>query len=296
MRPLRQRLLAWLHPRPRVRAWTLLAPGGLWLLVFFLAPILIMLVYSTMPRGIYGGVESGFTLEHYRRFFDPLYLDILRRTFVWSGACTVICLLLGYPVAYAVVRGGRWKNFLLFLVVLPFWTSFLVRTFAMIFLLRDTGLINSWLLQLGLVEQPITMLYTPFAVLAGLVYGFLPFMILPIYASLEKLDLSLLEAAEVLGARPLQRFRRVTLPLSMPGVVAGCLLVFIPALGSFLTANLLGGAKQMMIGNLVQNQFSAARNWPFGSAASFIVMALVLVAVLLYLRVRDRSPAGGVLR
>jgi spermidine/putrescine transport system permease protein len=177
--------------------------------------------------------------------------------------------------------------------VLPFWTSFLVRTFAMIFLMRDTGLINSWLLKLGMVEGPLTILYTPFAVMAGLVYGFLPFMILPIYASLEKVDPSLLEAAEVLGARPAERFRRVTLPLSTPGVVAGSLLVFIPALGSFLTADLLGGAKQVMIGNLVQNQFSSARNWPFGSAASFIVMALVLAAVMLYLRIKDRSPGGA---
>jgi spermidine/putrescine transport system permease protein len=283
----RQRLLGWLHPRPQARAWLLLGPGTIWLLVFFLVPILIMLVYSLMPRGVYGGVDPGFTLEHYRRFFDPLYLDILQRTFVWSVACTVICLVLGYPVAYVLARAGRWKNFLLFLVVLPFWTSFLVRTFAMIFLLRDTGLINSWLVQVGV--DPISMLYTPFAVMVGLVYGFLPFMILPIYASLEKLDLSLLEAAEVLGAKPAERFRRVTLPLSMPGVVAGCLLVFIPALGSFLTSDLLGGAKQMMIGNLVQNQFSAARNWPFGSAASFIVMALVLAAVMLYLKVKDRE-------
>ena len=283
----RQRVLGWLHPRPQARAWLLLAPGTLWLLVFFLIPILIMLVYSVMPRGIYGGVDPGFTLEHYRRFFDPLYLDILQRTFVWSVACTLICLGLGYPVAYVIARAGRWKSFLLFLVVLPFWTSFLVRTFAMIFLLRDTGLINNWLVKLGV--DPIAMLYTPFAVMAGLVYGFLPFMILPIYASLEKLDFSLLEAAEVLGARPAERFRRVTLPLSMPGVVAGCLLVFIPALGSFLTSDLLGGAKEMMIGNLVQNQFSAARNWPFGSAASFIVMALVLAAVMLYLKVKDRE-------
>jgi spermidine/putrescine transport system permease protein len=289
----RERALAWLHRRPEAQAWTLLGPGVFWLAAFFLVPILIMLGYSMMPRGIYGGVEPGFTLEHYRRFFDPLYLDILRRTFVWSIACTVICLVLGYPVAYVIAHGGRWKNFLLFLVVLPFWTSFLVRTFAMIFLMRDTGLINSWLLKLGVIHEPITILYTPFAVMAGLVYGFLPFMILPIYASLEKLDLSLLEAAEVLGARPGARFRRVTLPLSMPGVVAGCLLVFIPALGSFLTADLLGGAKQLMIGNLVQNQFSAARNWPFGSAASFIVMALVLVGVMLYLRVRDRASAEG---
>lgn len=275
------------------RGWTLLAPGALWLFAFFVVPIFIMFVYSFMARGIYGGVEPGFTLEHYARFFDPLYLAVLERTFLWSIACTVICLVLGFPVAYVIVRSGRWRNLLLFLVVLPFWTSFLVRTFAMIFLMRDTGLINNWLLKLGVVGQPLTMLYTPFAVMAGLVYGFLPFMILPIYASLEKLDWSLLEAAEVLGARPAARFVRVTLPLSMPGVVAGALLVFVPALGSFLTADLLGGAKQMMIGNLVQNQFSSARNWPFGSAASFIVMALVLGAVMLYLRVRDQGQLGS---
>ena len=289
----RGRALAWLHRRPEAQAWALLGPGAFWLLAFFLVPILIMLAYSVMQRGIYGGVEVGLTLEHYRRFFDPLYLDILRRTFVWSVTCTAICLLLGYPVAYAIARAGRWRNLLLFLVVLPFWTSFLVRTFAMIFLMRDTGLVNNWLLKSGMIHESITILYTPFAVLTGLVYGFLPFMILPIYASLEKLDHSLLEAAEVLGARPGARFRRIILPLSMPGVVAGCLLVFIPALGSFLTADLLGGAKQLMIGNLVQNQFSAARNWPFGSAASFILMALVLVAVLIYLRVRDRAPVEG---
>ncbi len=285
----RERALAWLYSKPEARAWALLAPGGFWLLLFFLVPLLIMFVYSFMPRGIYGGVEPGFTLEHYARFFDPLYLEVLQRTFVWSIACTVICLVLGYPVAYLIVRGGRWRTLLLFLVVLPFWTSFLVRTFAMIFLMRDTGLINNWLLKLGLIGQPLSMLYTPFAVMAGLVYGFLPFMILPIYASLEKLDPSLLEAAEVLGARPRARFQKVTLPLSMPGVVAGCLLVFIPALGSFLTSDLLGGAKEMMIGNLVQNQFSSARNWPFGSAASFIVMALVLAAVMIYLRVKDKN-------
>jgi spermidine/putrescine transport system permease protein len=285
----RERALAWLYSRPEARAWALLAPGGFWLLLFFLIPLLIMFVYSFMPRGMYGGVEPGFTLEHYTRFFDPLYLEVLQRTFVWSIACTVICLILGYPVAYLIVQGGRWRNLLLFLVVLPFWTSFLVRTFAMIFLMRDSGLINNWLLKLGVIGQPLSLLYTPLAVMAGLVYGFLPFMILPIYASLEKLDPSLLEAAEVLGARPRARFRKVTLPLSMPGVVAGCLLVFIPALGSFLTSDLLGGAKQLMIGNLVQNQFSSARNWPFGSAASFIVMALVLAAVMIYLRVRDKN-------
>jgi spermidine/putrescine transport system permease protein len=264
-------------------------PASLWLLFFFLLPVLIMAGYSVLHRGTYGGVEPGFTLEHYARFFDPLYLGILRRTIAVALACTAICLGLGYPVAYLIARSTRWRHVLLFLVVLPFWTSFLVRTFAMIFLLRDTGLVNTLLLRLGVVAQPVTLLYTPFAVMAGLVYSFLPFMILPIYASLERIDPSLLEAASGLGARPAARFRRVTLPLSMPGVVAGCLLVFIPALGSFLPSDLLGGAKQMLIGNLIQNQFTAARNWPFGSAASVVVMAAVLVGVTAWLARRDRA-------
>ncbi|HWA14967.1 MAG TPA: ABC transporter permease [Gemmatimonadales bacterium] len=293
MAGMREKALAFFYSRPQARAWTLLAPGTFWLMLFFLVPIAIMFVYSLMPRGIYGGVEPGFTIEHYKRFFDPLYLQILTRTFVWSIGATILCLLMGYPVAYLIAMSGKWKNFLMFLVVLPFWTSFLVRTFAMIFLMRDTGLINTMLIHLGIIDEPIVMLYTPFAVMTGLIYGFLPFMVLPIYASLEKLDLSLLEAAEVLGAKPAARFFKVTLPLSMPGVVAGSLLVFIPALGSFLTSDLLGGAKQVMIGNLIQNQFSTARNWPFGSAASFIVMALVLLAVMWYLRVRDRAPGGA---
>jgi spermidine/putrescine transport system permease protein len=278
----------------RLPGWFLALPAGIWLLLFFAVPILILGAYSLMPRGIYGGVETGFTLEHYRRFFDPLYLAILARTALAALTCTLICLLLGYPVAYAIARAGKWKNLLLFLVVLPFWTSVLVRTFAMIFLLRDTGLVNTLLLSTGIIEKPLTLLYTSGAVMAGLVYAFLPFMVLPIYASLEKHDRTLLEAAAVLGARPARGFLRVTLPLSAPGVVAGSLLVFIPALGSFLPSDLLGGAKEVLIGNLVQNQFTAARNWPFGSAASFVVMFGVLVGVTIYLRA-DKG-AGRVAR
>ncbi len=283
----RRRILRFLHDRPQWQAWSLLAPGALWLMFFFLLPVMILFTYSFMPKGLYGGVEWGFTTEHYVRFFEPLYLTILARSVVEALVTTVLCLLLGYPVAYVITRAGEWKSLALFGVILPFWTSFLVRTFAMIFLLRDTGLINTLLLWSGLVSEPLPLLDTPFAVLVGLVYGFLPFMVLPIYSSLEKLDLTLLEAAEVLGARPSSRFFRVTLPLSMPGVVAGCLLVFIPSLGTFLTSDLLGGAKTILIGNFIQNQFTGARNWPFGSAASFVLMAMVLVAVLIYLRIRD---------
>jgi spermidine/putrescine transport system permease protein len=293
MSGLRRSLLRALARRPLLGAWSLLAPGGGWLAVFFVAPLLLMLAMSVMPRGVYGGAEPGFTLEHYHRLVDPLYLRILGRTFTWSALATLVCLLLGYPVAWVIARSRRFRGLLLFLVVLPFWTSFLVRTFAMVFLLRDTGLVNTLLLRIGLIQSPLTLLYTPFAVLAGLVYGLLPFMVLPIYASLEKLDPALLEAAEALGARPGARFLRVVLPLSLPGIVAGSLLVFVPALGTFLTSDLLGGARQVMIGNLVQNQFTVARNWPFGSAASFVLMALVLVAVMLSLKARDKDAAEG---
>ena len=290
----RRRLLRWLHDRPQVRGWGLFAPGATWLALFFLAPLVILLAYSFMPRGTYGGVTPGFTLDNYRRFLDPLYLGILQRTLVLSLLTTLICLLLGFPTAWAIARSGRWRNALLFLAILPFWTSALVRTYATMVLLRDTGLINAVLKRLGVIDLPLHMLYTEGAVLAGLVYGALPFMILPIYTSLEKLDPALLEAAEVLGARPWARLAQVVLPLTAPGIAAGCMLVFIPTLGAFVVPDLLGGAKAMMVGSLVQNQFGPARDWPFGSAASFVVMALVLVAVMGLLKVgrHDREPAG----
>ena len=289
MRPLLRRLAGGLARRPGTQVALLIGPGGLWLVVFFVLPLAVMFAYSLMPRGLYGGVIPGFTFEHYRRFLDPLYLGVLGRTLTLSLLCTALCLVLGYPLAWVIARSGRWKHLLLFLVVLPLWTSFLVRTYALIFLLRDGGLVNHLLQAIGLTDHPLTLLYTPGAVLLGLVYGHLPLMVLPVYASLERLDPALLEAAEVLGARPFSRLRRVILPLSLPGVAAGAMLVFIPSLGAFLTPDLLGGAKQVMIGNLVQNQFGPARNWPFGAAASFVVMAVVLAAVLVYLRRRDRE-------
>jgi spermidine/putrescine transport system permease protein len=288
----RRRLLRWLHDRPRVRGWGLFTPGAAWIALFFLVPLVILLGYSFMPRGMHGGVVPGFTLDNYRRFFDPLYLGILRRTVVLALLTTVLCLLLGFRTAWVLARRGGGRSRGLVLAILPFWTSALVRTYATMVLLRDTGLVNVLLKRLGVIDLPLHMLYTEGAVLAGLVYGALPFMILPIYSSLEKLDAALLEAAEVLGARPWARLVQVVLPLTLPGIAAGCMLVFIPTLGSFVVPDLLGGAKAMMVGNLVQNQFGAARDWPFGSAASFVVMALVLAAVMGLLQVgrRDEHP------
>lgn len=288
----RRQLLGWFATHPRAQRAALLAPGALWLAVFFLVPLLILLAYSFMPRGVYGGVGRGFTLEHYARFLDPLYLSVLGRTVWLSFLTTVGCFFLGLPTAWVIRRSSpNWRNLLLFLVVLPFWTSSLVRTYAMMFLLRDTGLVNTLLLNVGLISTPLDLLYTQGAVLAGLVYSALPFMVLPLYTSIEKLDPALLEAAEILGAGPGARLRQVILPLILPGAVTGSLLVFIPSLGSFVVPDLLGGAKQLLIGNLVQNQFGPARNWPFGSAVSFAVMSVVLV--VLWLRTRGEGGEGG---
>jgi spermidine/putrescine transport system permease protein len=276
--------LAALHRRPQLQRFLLLLPAGGWLVLFFGIPLAIMATYAFRPRHILGGVYPGWTTVHVARLLDPLYLKVMERSVVLALAATLLALVLAYPMAVVIVRASRWRALLLFLVVLPFWTSFLIRTYATIFLLRDTGLINQLLLAMRLIDAPLELLYTPGAVLFGLVTGFVPFMVLPIYASLEKLDPALLEAAEVLGAREWRRFIRVTWPLSLPGVIAGSVLVFVPALGSFLTSDLLGGAKVMLIGNLVQNQFTSARNWPFGSALSFLLLAVVMVGLLMRLR------------
>jgi spermidine/putrescine transport system permease protein len=261
----------------------LVAPAWLWMTLFFLCPVLLVLVYSFLSRGDYGGVTLPLTAASYRRFVDPLYLTILART-AWMAALTTgLCLVLGYPVAYYITfHGGRRKHLLLFLVVLPFWTSFLVRTYAWIFLLRDTGLINTVLVRLGLIDTPLPLLYNDGAVLVGLVYGFLPLMILPLYASLERLDRTLLEAAADLGASPLERLWRVTVPLTRPGIYSGSILVFISALGAYITPDLLGGGKSILIGTLVQNQFTTGRDWPFGAAISLLLMVLVVAGLRWY--------------
>jgi spermidine/putrescine transport system permease protein len=284
MTRLRSSVAAALHRHPRLQATALLLPAGVWLAVFFAIPLAIMATYAFRPRHILGGVYPGWTTVHVARLVEPLYLIVLGRSVALSLLATALALLVSYPIALMIVRSARWRSFLLFLVVLPFWTSFLVRTYATIFLIRDTGLINQVLLAIGVIHQPLRMLYTPGAVLFGLVTGFVPFMVLPIYASLEKLDPALLEAAEVLGAPEWRRFVRVVWPLTLPGVVVGSLLVFVPSLGSFLTSDLLGGAKVELIGNLVQNQFTSARNWPFGSALSFLLLLVVLFGMLAQFR------------
>jgi spermidine/putrescine transport system permease protein len=267
----------------RLRA-IFLAPAALVIVSLMLAPLAIIACYSLLTRGAYGGVELPLTLESYKRFLDPLYLTIVGRSFAMAGAATAACLVLGFPLALFISRAGRRKNFYLLLVILPFWTSFLVRTYAWMFLLRDTGLVNTLLFSAGLIREPLPLLYNHGAVILGLVYGYLPFMVLPIYATLERLDRTLLEAAADLGSREWSTTLRVVAPLALPGIGAGALLVFIPCLGAYLTPDLLGGGKSIMIGNLVQNQFTASRDWPFGSAVSLALMALVMILLLWLVR------------
>jgi spermidine/putrescine transport system permease protein len=267
----------------RLRTWFLL-PSWIWLWVLFAAPFAIVLAYSLLTRGSFGGIATPWTFENYQRLVDPLYLVILLRSFIMAAVSTSLCLVLAFPLALFISRAGRRKNLYLQLVILPFWTSFLVRTYAWLFLLRDTGLINTVLQRLGIIHAPLPLLYNDGAVLLGLVYGFLPFMVLPIYATLERLDPSLLEAAADLGARPWTALWRVVIPLAKPGIRAGSILVFIPCLGAYLTPDLLGGGRTVMIGNLVQNQFTTARDWPFGSALSLALMAIVAVLVVVFLR------------
>lgn len=264
--------------------WTL-SPVVLWMMLFLTIPLLLVVAVSFLTRGVYGGVEWTFTLSNYARMLDPLYLRIVWNSLLIAFLTTVLCLLFGYPFAYFVARSPKkYRSLLLMLIIVPFWTNSLIRTYAWVVLLRTEGVINSYLMKLGLLTKPLALLYNDFAVLIGLVYTLFPFMVLPLYASIEKLDRSYLEAASDLGAPPWRSFLAVTLPLTMPGIVAGSLLVFIPALGLFFIPDLMGGSKSMLIGNLIKNQFLTARDWPFGAAASIGLMFLTFVLIALYLR------------
>ena len=269
--------------RERRQAVLLLLPCLAVLAGLFLLPQALMLAASLWQRSPYGGLVREWTLANYARALEPLYLWILLRSLWLALVTTLLCLVAGWPVAYwlGLRVAPRFRNALLVLVILPFWTSFLVRLYAWIFLLRQEGLVNLGLGALGL--PPLPLLYNDFAVMLGQVYGELPFMILPLYASIEKLDRSLLEAAADLGATPTRRLWRVTLPLTAPGMAAGCLLVFIPSLGAYLAPDLLGGGKTAYVGNLIQSQFAVARDMPFGAALSF-VLSLVVVLLLLAFR------------
>ncbi len=292
------------HQRRRTRLLLLLPALGI-IGIFGLFPLSIALVYSFLEPGTYGGVEWVFSTDAYVQFlferdifdetltFNSAYLQIFGRSFMLAFTTMIGTLILGFPVAYFIAaRPPEQRNFWLFAITLPFWTNLLIRTYSMLLIVRDEGFVNLLLINIGLIDEPLEMLYTDGAVLAGLIYSYLPFMILPIYASLEKFNFSLLEAGHDLYATRVQVFRHIVIPITRPGIIAGCILVLIPALGAYITPELLGGGKKLMIGNLIALQFGSGRNWPFGSAAALILMAVVLIALLISLRA-GASKEGG---
>ena len=263
--------------------WLSIGAIWAWMGLFALIPSLMVLGASLLTRGETEFVSLPLTVSNYLRLLDPIYLEVLWSSASLASLTTFSCLILGYPFAYLLARSSsRHKRLMLLLVIIPFWTSSLVRTYAIIILLKTKGVLNSLLLWTGLIQNPLNLLYTELAVLVGLTYSLLPFMVLPLYASIEKLDVRLLEAARDLGAGRLTTFTRIVLPLTLPGIVAGSMLVFLPALGMFYIPDLLGGAKTLLIGNLIKNQFLSARDWPFGSAVSVMLTVLMAAMLLIY--------------
>lgn len=271
----------------------LLSPVTLYLGIFFFGPLVIIAVFSFLEPGLYGGVEWNFYHWNYGRMFgwadgviewyEPIYLKILFRSMMMAVFTVIACLFVVYPVTFWVSRlPERSQLFFMFLITLPFFTSLIIRLYAWLVILKPSGVINDFLLGLGLIETPLDMLFTRFAVVLGMVYVMIPFMFLPVYASVERLDRSLIEASGDLGARGWQTFLKVILPQTLPGIAGGSVLVFIPSVGNFIIPDVLGGAKGLMIGNLVEQQFLDARNWPFGAALSMVIMAVVLTVMLIY--------------
>ena len=256
-----------------------------WLAVFFVIPMLIVVAVSFASRTAYGQIVFDWTFQNYARFLDSLYMSIFGRTIFIAVVTTVCTILMGYPLAYCIAqlpRHLRQKG--LILCMIPFWINFLIRSYAWVIILRSQGVLNTILMKLEIISQPIQFLYNEGAVMLGMVYALLPFMIIPVYVSIEQLDRRLLEAAADLGASPMTAFRKITLPLTMPGIAAGTVLVFISSLGMFVVPDVMGGAKAALVGNVIQNQFLSARDWPFGSALSIVLALLSLILIFLYYR------------
>lgn len=295
--------------RKKWRLFGLIFPSLFWLVIFFAIPLVLVLAMSFGERGTYGGVEWNLNINNFTRFLnpqDPLYLRIFGRTLLIASITTLVSLLIGYPLAFWIAsQAPKHRSTLIIMLMVPFWTNFLVRTYAWILILRDQGLVNTvwtgalhnavvalagwlpWLPLAGLSQltaTPIPLFGTDLAIIIGLVYGWLPDMVLPCYAAIERFDFDLVEAAQDLYANRAQAFFRVILPLTLPGVVAGSVLVFIPSLGAYVTPDLLGGAKTIMIGNVIYSQFMSARDYPFGAAITFVLMALMLIGTLIYFR------------
>ncbi|MEU7739620.1 ABC transporter permease [Nonomuraea sp. NPDC052129] len=263
----------------RLGAFVFLSPGLTYLVVLLLVPLVLVLSYTLFQRGRFGGVVYEVTGENFSRLIDPLYLSVLGTSLKIAGLTTLLALLLGYPTAYLIAQLPRkWKTIALVAVVLPFWTNFIIRVYAWIILLNGPGLLNSGLKALGL--GPYELLYNQGAIILGLLYSYLPLMVLPLYAAIERLDPQLREASANLGASAFSTFRKVTLPLTVPGVLTGCLFVFVPSFGNFVIPEMLGGGKSVMVGNLIRTEFLSARDWPFGSALTLALVAVLVVLLI----------------
>jgi spermidine/putrescine transport system permease protein len=271
-----------------------LIPGALWLLLLFLVPLVFVLALSFGYVDDLGRAVYASDLDNYADAFDATYLPVLVRSVLYALATTALCLLIGYPVAYYIARyGGRYRNALIALLVLPFFVNYLVRTYAWVALLADEGLVNNAMVDAGILNAPIQMINTPWAVIGGLTYGYLIFMILPVYGALERLDRSVIEAGKDLYGTPLRTFLHVTLPQTKQGILAGGVLVFLPSVGDFVSAQLLGGPDTYMVGNLIQDQFFAANNWPFGAALTVVMMLFLSIWMIGYLRSAARDVRGA---
>ena len=280
---------------PRLFSWLLMAPGLLWLGALMVVPCLLILVLMFFERGTYGGIDWGaMTTDNLSRAADPLYLSIFLDSARIAGLATILALVIGYPAAYAIakIRAERQTAFL-FLAILPFWTNYLIRTYAWIVLLNPAGLINNLLIAAGIIASPLPILYNEFAVVLGLVYNYTPFVILAVYSALQKLDPSYAEASRDLGASAITTFWRITLPLTASGVAAGAVFVFVLSIGNFITPDLLGGGKFQMVGNLIYDQFLSARDWPFGATLSALLIAIMMVLLFLQAVTTGRARGDG---
>jgi spermidine/putrescine transport system permease protein len=275
--------------------WTrFLLPGGLWLVLLFAVPCALVLALSFGYVDDLGRAVYAFELSNYADAFDPTYAPVLLRSVLYALATTVLCLAIGYPVAYYIARyGGRYRSALIALLVVPFFVNYLVRTYAWVALLADEGLVNNTIVDLGLRSEGVQLINTPWAVIGGLTYGYLVFMILPVYGALERLDRSVIEAGKDLYGTPLRTFLHVTLPQTKQGILAGSVLVFLPAVGDFVAAQLLGGPDTYMVGNLIQDQFFTANNWPFGAALTVVMMLFLSVWMVGYLRSAAREARAA---
>lgn len=262
----------------RLTSFLLILPGLGWLTVFMIVPCLIIFFFSFFERGVYGGIDYVFNFENFTRSLEPIYRSIFFNSARIAATATLVALLIAYPAAYAISLAPRQRQTAyLFLVMLPFWSNYLIRTYAWIVLLNREGLINKALTGAGLIDQPLNILYNEFAVITGLVYNYVPFVILAIYASLQRLNPEIREASEDLGAPAWKTFLRVTLPLTLPGVAAGSVFVFVLSIGNFITPDLLGGGRIVMVGNLIYDQFLSARDWPFGAALSLVLIFIMML-------------------